>query len=31
MKEFFDKDVMPYINYIDTNVKKFKRLVNLSK
>ena len=31
MKEFFDKDVMPNINYIDTNVKKFKRLVNLSK
>ena len=31
MKEFFNKDVMPHINYIDTNVKKFKRLVNLSK
>ena len=31
MKEFFDKDVMPDINYIGKNVKMFRNIVNLSK
>ena len=31
MKDFFDKDVMPNINYIHDNVKMFRNIVNLSK
>lgn len=31
MKDFFDKDVMPNINYIHDNVNMFRNIVNLSK